>query len=84
MARRAQNDKVAYVVVGALTIDVTHLQNVGDAEAAVRADFRVMSECELPIIDAIHPRTGLTTANAKAHAQPPERTVACNAGLRVS
>jgi hypothetical protein len=54
VAGRAQDNKIADVVVGALAVDVTHLQNVGDAEAAVRADWRVVLECELPIINALH------------------------------
>jgi len=54
VARRAQDDKIADVVVGAPAVDVTHLQDVGDAEAAVRADWWVVLERELPIIDALH------------------------------
>ena len=64
MARWAQDNEIADLVVGALAVDMTHLQNVGDPEAAVRADWRVVLECKLSIIDTLH-TTGLTTANAK-------------------
>jgi hypothetical protein len=49
-----EDDEVADVIVAALTVDMAHLQDVGDAEAAMGADRRIFLECQLAIIDAFH------------------------------
>ena len=71
MARRAQDDKIANLVVGALAVQMTYLQNVGYPEAAVRAHWRVVLERELPVIDALHTRMrrgiGLTSQTLSFH-----------------
>jgi hypothetical protein len=54
VACRTENNEVADSVVTALAVYMAHLQNIGDAEAAVRAHWRILRECQLPIIDAFH------------------------------
>ena len=56
VAGRAEQDKIADVVVVAVTIKVSDLQNVGNSEAAMRAEqpVAVVLECKLAVVDAFH------------------------------
>jgi len=56
VARRAQQDKIAQVVVMALAIQVRHFQYLRYAESAMGAEqpVVVVREGELAIVDAFH------------------------------
>ena len=56
MAGRAEQDKIAHLVVVALAIQVSDFQNFRNAEAAMRAEqpVFVVLEGELSIIDTFH------------------------------
>ena len=51
MAVRAQDDKVRQIVMPSIPIDVSNLQNISDAKAAVSALVLVGLERYLPVVD---------------------------------
>ena len=56
VARRAEQDKIAQVVVVALAVQVSNFQHLRYAESAMRAEqpVLVVLEGELAIVDAFH------------------------------
>ena len=51
-----QNHKITDIIVGALAVQMAHLQHVADAEAAIGANWRVLRERKLSIIDSFYRR----------------------------
>ena len=59
VAVRAQNNQVSDGVVAAIAVDVSYLQHVANAIAAIGTDSRIVIERELAIIDSLRRRAAL-------------------------
>ena len=70
MACGAENDQIADVIICALAINMADLQDIGDAEAAMRSDRRIMLERELSIVYAGHVEQRFRLRNLNRRIQP--------------
>jgi hypothetical protein len=49
-----EDDEVPDVVVAPIAVDVTNLQDIRNAKAAVRTNGRVVLEGQLAVVDSLH------------------------------
>ena len=53
VARWAQDNEIADIVVRALAVDMAHFQDIGNTEAAMRANRWICGEGDLSVVDSL-------------------------------